>query len=58
MYSGSTIIQLGTLLTVGIAIVSAALFLAWRDARLSRSDFQRRRRRRRPLKLLRPPDFR
>jgi hypothetical protein len=47
MYSGPAIVQLGTLLTVGIAIVSAALFLAWRDARQSGSPYQRRRRRRR-----------
>jgi hypothetical protein len=47
MYSAPAIVQLGTLLTVGIAIVSAALFLAWRDARQSGSAFRKRRRRRR-----------
>jgi len=43
----TTTIQLGTLLGVGIAIVSTALFLAWRDARRSSAAFQRRRKRRR-----------
>ena len=51
----ATTIQLATLLAVGIATVSAALFLAWRDAR--QSAFQRRRRRRRAsiFKIARPP---
>jgi len=47
MYSSPMMVQLGALLTVGVAIVSAALFLAWRDAQQSGSAFQRRRRRRR-----------
>jgi len=48
MVSGpDTVIQIGTLLTVGIAVVSAALFLAWRDAQQSGSAFRRRRRRKR-----------
>jgi len=52
MYTGpDTIIQLGTLLAVGVAIVSTALFLAWRDAQRSGSAFQRRRRRRRAFAL-------
>ena len=56
MYSGS-IIQLGTLLSVGVAIVSTALFLAWRDARQSGTDLQRKRRRKRvaAFRILRPP---
>jgi len=51
----ATTIQLATLLAVGIAVVSAALFLAWRDAR--QSAFQRRRKRRRAsiFKIARPP---
>jgi len=51
----ATTIQLGTLLAVGIAVISAALFLAWRDAR--QSAFHRRRKRRRAalFKIARPP---
>jgi len=41
----ATTIQLGTLLGAGIAIVSTALFLAWRDVR--RPAFRKRRKRRR-----------
>ena len=58
MYSGpATIIQLGTLLTVGVTIVSGALFLAWRNAQQSGAALQRKHRRRRAslFKTFKPP---